>query len=290
MSRKGIEILEDDEEADIAGLMLSACGIETRDFYLNEKILTRENFERNYKFLVKMIHGRKNRSAPYFVFGYLLLLTGSKLSNDLRKRILEISKWEKEKKLWLDEGLAIKRKVYLEDFRNKILVHKSGYRLHTARFKYYEKDFLNSKVIVGIKHLKESFELKKIYNVEHINLDGWGLNYIPQEIFEFKNLKSLSLEFNQIEEIPKDISLLRSLKYLYLCYNQLERLPESIGELTSLKGLNLIHNNLSSLPSTIKNLKRLKYIYVRGTKVKEVPKFLKNASFDELNHTIRIVK
>jgi len=286
MSRKGIEILDDDEEADIVGLMLGACGIETRDFYFNEKILTREIFEKNYELLLKMIHGRKYRRAPYFVLGYLTLLTGSKLSIKLKKEILEITKWKKEMGLWSEEDQAIKRKTYLEDFNNKISQHKPGTTLHTASFKYNGKDFINSKVVVGINQFKELYESGEIYSVDHVNFDGWGLEFIPQEIFELKNLRTLSLEFNQIKNIPDDISELKLLKYLYLCYNQLKELPESIGNLTSLKGLNLIHNNLSTLPKTMRNLKNLKHIYVRGTKIKKAPKFIKNAKYDELNFTI----
>jgi len=286
MARKGIEILKDDEEADIAGKMLEVCEIETREFYLNEKILTRENFERNNELLVKMVDGRTYRRAPYFVFGYLTLLTGSNLLNRLRTEILEVAKWENEMDYWLDEDWAIERKAYLEDFRNKILIHKSGHKLHTARFKYKVKDFQNSKVIVGIGHLEELLEYDDIYGVEHVNIDGWGLKKIPKKVFELKNLKSLSLEFNRITEIPKDISKLISLKYLYLGYNQINELPESIGNLNSLKGLNIIHNNLSTLPRTIRNLKNLKYIYVRGTKIKKIPNSLKNAEYDDLNQTI----
>lgn len=286
MVRKGIEILDDDEEADILGLMLGACGIETRDFYLNEKILTRENFEKNYELLVKMIHGRKTRRAPYFVFGYLTLLTGSNLPIKLKEEILEMTKWEQESKLWNEEEQALERKIYLEDFINKIRLHKSGTILHTSSFKYKGRDFRNSKVVVGLDQFREFQESGEIYNVTHVNLNGWSLESIPQEIFKLKNLRTLSLEFNQIKNLPDEISELKLLKYLYLCYNQLKELPESIGELTSLKGLNLIHNGLSALPKPLKKLKNLKYIYVRGTGIKEAPKFIKNAKYDNLNSTI----
>ena len=47
MARIDVDILDDDDEADAAGFMLEACGIDSRDFYRNERVLTRENFEKN---------------------------------------------------------------------------------------------------------------------------------------------------------------------------------------------------------------------------------------------------
>ena len=120
MTRAGVEILEDDEEADIASFMLNACGLESHDFFFHERNLTRENFEKHYDTLVKMVHNRSFRRAPFFVIGYFALLTGAKISDKLRQEILEKASWEHEEGYWSDEGFALKRKIYL-----KILGKKS---------------------------------------------------------------------------------------------------------------------------------------------------------------------
>ena len=286
MARMDVEILDDDEEADIAGFMLEACGIFSPDFYKNERILTRENFEKNYKVLEKMVQVRHPIRSPYFVIGYFALLTGSEISEELRQGIFEAARWEHEEGYWTDTGFALKRRTYLEDFQKKVQIHKAGQKLHTSRFKYSEKDFLDSKVIVGINQFQDYCEYRKIQDIKHINLDGWNLKSIPEEIFELRTLKSLSLEFNQLTEIPDEISNLTSLTRLYLNYNSLESLPESIGRLSSLKSLSLIHNNISHLPKSLKDLENLKHIYVRGTNITQAPDFLKNAELDELNKTI----
>ena len=285
MARMDVEILDDDE-ADIAGLMLEACGIFSPDFYKNERIFTKENFEKNYNVLEKMVKVRHPLRSAYFVIGYFALLTGSKIPEELRQGILEAAKWEDGEGHWTDAGFELKRRIYLEDFREKVQIHKAGQKLHTPRFKYSEKDFMDSKVIVGINQFQNYIEYRKIRDIKHINLDGWNLRTIPEEIFELRTLKSLSLEFNQLTEIPDEISNLTSLTRLYLNYNSLERLPESIGGLLSLKSLSLIHNNISQLPKSLKDLKNLKYIYVRGTNITQAPDFLKNADLDELNKTI----
>ncbi|MFX1596385.1 MAG: leucine-rich repeat domain-containing protein, partial [Promethearchaeota archaeon] len=285
-----------------AAYMLDACGIESTDFYYDERILTKENFEKNYEVLEKMVEVRQVKNleyingiydpgrAPYLVLGYFALLTGGRISEKMRQGILESAKWEHEKGYWKDEGFALKRRIYLEDFQEKIQIHKAGQKLHAAIFKYSEKDFIDSKVVVGINQFQDYRDYGKLNDITHINLDGWGLKSIPEEIFELTNLKSLSLEFNNLKEIPDKFSNLSSLIYLYLNYNLLKMLPESIGKLSSLKGLSIIHNNISYLPKSIKDLKDLKHIYIRGTNITKVPEFLKDAELDGLTKTIYLEK
>ncbi len=286
MTRASVEILDDDEEADIASFMLNACGLESQDFYFNERILTKENFEKNYNALEKMLEGRSFRRAPYFVIGYFALLTGAKISKTLRQDILEAADWKHEEGYWEDVGFALKRSIFLEDFQKKIQIHKVGQKLHTASFKYSEKDFIDSKVVIGIDQFRDYCDYGKIQEVKHVNLDGWALKSIPQEIFDLKHLKSLSLEHNQITEIPAEISNLNSLKSLFLDYNHLTILPESIGKLSLLKEFSITNNDIANLPKSIKNLRNLKHIYVGGTEVRVVPNFLKNAKYDDFNQTI----
>jgi hypothetical protein len=84
MARNGVGTLNDDEEADIASYMLNACRLELHEFRLNERILTRENFEKNYKILAKMAETRDFRRAPYLVLGYFALLTGGNIPERIR--------------------------------------------------------------------------------------------------------------------------------------------------------------------------------------------------------------
>ncbi len=280
MTRAGIEILEDDEEADIASFMLIACGLESRDFFFHERNLTRENFEKNYDTLVKMVENRSFRRAPYFVIGYFALLTGGKISEELRQDILEVASWKHEKDYWLDAEFALNRKVYLEDFREKIRIHRPGQKLHPAKFTHSIKDLKNSQVIIGTTQFRKICGSNEILKIVHINLGGWNLKVIPEAIFRFQNLQGLSLEFNQLQRIPDEISSLKSLRYLYMDYNNLHTLPSVIGEVSSLIELSIAHNDIFSLPRSLRNLKNLNYICLRGTGVKEAPKFLKHLTYD----------
>ena len=295
MVRGSVEILDDDEEADVTANMLEACGLDSDDFYSNEGILTKENFEKNLDVLAKMAEVRQpedlqevhgfNR-ASFFVLGYFALLTGARIPESLRKGILEATKWEYEEGKWGDEGFALKRKVFIEDFREKIRILKPGKRLHTASVSFSSQDLLDSKVVLGINEFRDFSDYGKIDGIKYLNLDGWGLESVPQEVFEFRNLKSLSLKFNQITEIPNEVSYLASMKVLNVGFNRLTSLPESIGEIKFLKSLSVVNNNISSLPKSIQNLRNLKYIGVGGTKITRAPEFLKDARFDKYTHTI----
>jgi hypothetical protein len=286
MSRGGVEILDDDEEADIASFMLNACGLESRDFFLYERSLTRENFEKNYDTLVRMAQNRSSRRAPYFVIGYFALLTGSKISEDLRQDILEAADWKHEENYWRDSSFALNRKVYLEDFREKIRIQKPGQILHPAKFSHSIKALKNSQVIIGINHFQKISHSNEVHRIKYINLDGWSLKRIPKAILNFQDLKGLSLRFNQLRRIPAEISNLKKLKYLYLDYNYLNALPDEIGMLSLLNSLDLAYNNISELPESLKNLRDLNYICVRGTGILNTPIFLKNLKYDELTQTL----
>lgn len=230
-----------------------------------------------------MAENRGSRRASYFVIGYFALITGGKITEELRKKILDIAKWEHEDGYWRDKDFALQRKIYLEDFSEKIRIHKAGIKLHPAIFKYSEKDFSESRVIIGVNNILSLYEIN---DIKHVNLDGWNLTSIPHEIYEFQNLKSLSLEFNQISDIEDEITNLTELRHLYLGYNQLKVIPESFGKLRSLKSLSIKHNNIDRLPVSIKKLKKLEYIYVRGTGITQAPKFLKGSNLDSLSETI----
>ena len=212
MGRMSVHILDDDREADSAAYMLEACGVEPDDFYDNERVITRENLEKNYKFLVKMVDVRQPGEAlknhinfeglynsgrePFFVLGYLILLTGAKTPEELRQDILEAADWKHEEGYWSDEDFALKRKIYLEDFSEKIRIHKPGQKLHTALCNFNGQDLLDSKVVVGINQFRDYCEYGKIEDIKIVNLDGWGLETIPEKVFDIKRLESLSLRFN----------------------------------------------------------------------------------------------
>jgi len=285
---------DDDEELDFASFMLEACGLEYCDFFLDERILTRENLEKNFIFLKKMVDNRSFRRAPYFVIGYFILITGADMSEHLRREILDAAKWKHEiGGYWLDKSVEVCRKICLKDFRQKIRAHKPGQKLRPIKLIYpdgkndiYTK--YRSQTVIGLNEFQKKCKSGRIYDAKHLLLEGWGLDTIPEIVFKIKGLETLSLGANQLQNIPAEISNLKALKDLDLSYNQLANLPNSIGKLASLENLSIVNNQISTLPSSIGDLKHLKYISVRGTQITEVPGFLfaKAKKLDKYSKTI----
>lgn len=92
--------------------------------------------EKNLKFLRKMIDTRSSRRSVYFVIGYFIIITGAKMPEDLRHKILDNTKWEDEESKWLIQNNRIERKIYLDDFSEKVRKHKPGQKLHPIRLIY----------------------------------------------------------------------------------------------------------------------------------------------------------
>lgn len=279
MARGSARILDDDEELDLATFMLDACGIDYSNFFQDERILTRENFEKNFKFLRRMIDNRSSRRAPYFVYGYFILVTGARIPEDLRHEILNNTKWEDEENKWLIQNNRIERKIYLNDFSEKIHKHLPGQKLHPIRLIYlngkndpYTKYRANT--IIGINEFNKACKDGKIYKTKHINLQGWGLKKIPNEIFEIKDLETLCLDYNHLKEIPDEISNLVSLKILFLSYNDLEYFPKSITKLPTLEILSLNNNYIPFVPESINELRSLQTLYIKKNKIKKIPDYI----------------
>ncbi len=284
MARSSARILDDDEELDLLDFMLEACGIDSTDFSYDERVLTKENIEKNFDVLLKMVENRSFQRASYFVIGYLILITGIRISDTLRKNILHNTLFSAEEGCWFDKKHKNERKIYLKDFQDKIQTHGVKQRLHPIRLIYFggQQNLYTDKrseVIIGLKELNERSSSKDTYGIRHILLQGEGLSDFPDSLFSFMNLESLSLEYNLIRYIPEEISKLTSLKTLYLDYNEFTAFPESLINLPSLEFLALDNNFINKLPESIKDFKLLRELFIRMNKINEIPSILNNVNF-----------
>ena len=195
---------------------------------------------------------------------------------------MEATSFEHERGYWLDKEFEREREIYINDFREKIQAQTYGLKLHTMGYRNSYGDF--SKVVAGIHQFRDYCQSGKIYEVKHVNLDGWGLKSIPQEVFELDELKTLSFAHNYLTEIPKEISRLKSLRDLSLEYNQLnnltERALESLGALHSIEYLDFRHNYMTSLPESIgillKYFSSLKVLDLNFNSISTLPNSLRD--------------
>ncbi len=94
-------------------------------------------------------------------------------------------------------------------------------------------------------------------SIRILYLEDAELSQIPDSVFLFKNLHTLSLKGNKIFEIPDEIELLSHLEYLEVRDNEIVYISPNIRYLQELNTLKLYHNKIDSLPNELLELKAL---------------------------------
>lgn len=117
------------------------------------------------------------------------------------------------------------------------------------------------------KKIRERLDNVRIYEWQILDLKNCGLKKIPEEIFEYPELKTINLSNdsycdhdmkNQIVSVPASISKLKNLTLLNLSNNQVSSISEEISKLKALQYLDLSNNKLTHLSEKIANMTSLK--------------------------------
>ncbi len=74
-----------------------------------------------------------------------------------------------------------------------------------------------------------------IGELTNLNLGGNGLQTIPPEISNLKNLKKLELDYNDLHNIPSFIGEFKNLRELSIRSNRVIKLPQSLSKLSGLR-------------------------------------------------------
>ncbi|XP_018603895.2 leucine rich repeat containing 8 VRAC subunit Aa [Scleropages formosus] len=110
-------------------------------------------------------------------------------------------------------------------------------------------------------------------NLQEIDLKDNNLKTI-EEILSFQHLQRLvclKLWYNQIAYIPLHIGILTNLERLYLNRNKIEKIPSQLFFCRKLRYLDLSHNNLTSIPADIGFLQNLQYFAVTANRIDNLP-------------------
>ena len=267
-------IIAGDEQQDIEIEVVEICGIELRDYLLDDRKLSREIFEGHFEEILKYIDTRESYIA-YQVLGYFILITGSNLPSHLRNRIVESTKWEYDKHQGWPSNWINLRKFYLNDLRKKVLAHKAGIQNYLTNLRILDDNELNT-MCIDLDHLYTIDLMGRNKMIPYVNLEGQGLKEIPRVVFKFENLKKLNIENNQIRTIPDDIVKLKNLQELYLGNNKIEIIPDAIYHLKALEVLFLARNSLKKLPDSIGCFTSLKGLYLHNNLITGLPDSILN--------------
>jgi Leucine-rich repeat (LRR) protein len=133
--------------------------------------------------------------------------------------------------------------------------------------------------------------------IPHVDLNGWGLDEIPNEVFEsdlaprvtildfadnnlkmvpdtiscLHNLVQLKLDNNSINSMPASICLLSALTVLSAKNNLLTSFPDCMSTMVDLSELWLDSNVISNIPSTILHLKKLRKLSLPSNRIALLP-------------------
>jgi len=108
--------------------------------------------------------------------------------------------------------------------------------------------------------------LFEIDSLEVIDLDGNGIEVIPDDIPIRNQVKELYLADNRISEIPESILMMSKLEVLWLWTNLLEgTIPDFMGRMSNLKELDLEDNMLTGDLWPIVQMGSIEHLYVYDT-------------------------
>jgi Leucine-rich repeat (LRR) protein len=138
-----------------------------------------------------------------------------------------------------DSALTLKKAKKLIGIVNEILKNSNPGSIDdiwTEKiWKWADQENISSKIIPR--------EKRNLMKLGEVNLYGYGLNSIPEEIIQLKNLTFLELTNNNLTQLPLNIGELEKLNFLSIGMNNLKTIPESIVNLKNLKNFWFSYNN-----------------------------------------------
>lgn len=106
-------------------------------------------------------------------------------------------------------------------------------------------------------------ELKQFVNTDQIlkiDLSVLELTSVPEEIYRFKNVKTLNLNGNKMTDVRLDLKRLRQLDYLNLNHNPIQKLK--LTRTRQLKNINLQGTGMVRIPRSLKNIRNLSSVWL----------------------------
>ena len=186
-------IMGSDEAYDCEYQIVTACGINYRRYLLDNRILKKIEFEKNFEKIIHLLDLRNPVACQ--VLGVITLRTGSYFPEHYKNLAIKFSELKYDKTVWKNR-INI-RKIYLRDFREKVRNHIAGKKSHLIHLQINHDNELKF-ASIGFTHFIDLFNKKAFNRIKHINLDSCNLSSFPTNILSFQLLESLSLNNNSL--------------------------------------------------------------------------------------------
>lgn len=242
-------------------IFFEECGIALSEYQNDRNMLNKAILEKHLDDFINTANESGDTSA-HQTLAVLILQVGAKLPYDLKEKVLESLEWVNDNKRYSWSPYVINiRKVYLEDFRQKIISYRNNNVSFLINLRRIQDDKELEKTLIGLEQLNSYSRLKAFEKINYLNLDSCRLTDVPEEVFKFSNLSALSLDNNYLTTLPDSIINLHNLKRLYLINNKIKTLPSNMGGLTSLKSIHLSYNPIKKIPIFLKESYRFKKVF-----------------------------
>jgi Leucine-rich repeat (LRR) protein len=167
----------------------------------------------------------------------------------------EVGNLKKLEKLIIDNGNACQMNISLPESIGNL----SNLKVLTLCGAIDPREIGSNEPIPPSKVKSLPGTIRKLQNLEELDLSRNGIKGIPSQIASLQKLKRLALDYNNIHELPSFIGNLKNLQELSVCSNGGIKLPKSLANLNGLK-IFMGNNKLK-----IKDQEKLRRLFPKAT-------------------------
>jgi hypothetical protein len=229
-----------------------------------------------YQFILEELDAASKGDSTAKKFAANSGIAYSEYKNALQNSIIEVDGPDGPQLLLI--GLAMELKdnpLKMVEFRCKvddIIMKKFGFGKYKSTASNTTSDEVTEAWIDKLRNWADEIGLEDLrWEVQPRNRDGGFWVGFPRDIKRMRELEGLNIQDLGLTELPKEIGNLKNLQKLWASGNKLTSIPDEIGNLTLLREIDFEKNNITAIPDSIGNLERLSTIDLRYNKINYVP-------------------
>ena len=166
----GLGIMDGDTDLEYLNDILILCKIDYFHFAENNRLLTQEIIEDNIDNIISDLNSTD--ILGYQILGVLILETGAQLPGEVKEIIINSINNELNGEINALPPYIEIRKIYLKDFKKKILKHKRGIKSFLLELKKITIDEELKNCCIGLEDYNELVQSNSPKLIRNLNLDA----------------------------------------------------------------------------------------------------------------------